>query len=205
MQGSPDAPTRDEIEVLVRRAQQGEATAFAALYEQFYDKMFRYVLFRTGHTMEAEDITEEVFLRMLESISSFKFRGHPFSSWMYRIAHNLIVDRYRKRDRQKTVPLDSAKAAADGSSEDMVDRMDLEMSVGQVYAAMGGLTELQREVISLRFAGGLSVLETAQAMRKKENAVKALQHAAIRKLRAVLVTEPEKQRAPHSATKGSLA
>ena len=181
-----DAPSKDEVEDLVRQAQQGHSEAFAGLYEAYYDKIYRYVMFKTGDTLEAEDLTEEVFLRMLESIGSFKWQGYPFTSWLFRIAHNLVIDYYRKAGRQKKTSLDDAMRVVGSDNVDVDRKLDVELSIKEVKEAMGGLTRLQQEVLSLRFAGGLSVAETAEAMGKKENAVKALQHAAIKKLRTLL-------------------
>ena len=181
-----DAPSKEEVEDLVRRAQQGHSEAFAGLYEAYYDKIYRYVMFKTGDTLEAEDLTEEVFLRMLESIGSFKWQGYPFTSWLFRIAHNLVIDYYRKAGRQKKTSLDDAMRVVGSDGVDVDRKLDIELSITEVKDAMGGLTQLQQEVLSLRFAGGLSVAETAEAMGKKENAVKALQHAAIKKLRTLL-------------------
>ena len=181
-----DAPSKEEVEDLVRRAQQGHSEAFAGLYEAYYDKIYRYVMFKTGDTLEAEDLTEEVFLRMLESIGSFKWQGYPFTSWLFRIAHNLVIDYYRKAGRQKKTSLDDAMRVVGSDNVDVDRKLDVELSIKEVKEAMGGLTRLQQEVLSLRFAGGLSVAETAEAMGKKENAVKALQHAAIKKLRTLL-------------------
>ena len=171
---------------MIRRAQSGDASAFGRLYEHFYDKIFRYVMFKTGDRIDAEDITTDVFLRMLESIGSFKFQGYPFSSWLFRIAHNLIVDHFRRKSRRQTAPLEEAMVVAGGSSSDMDHKIDVDLSVAEVYEAMDDLTDLQREVMSLRFAAGLSVKETAEAVGRKENAVKALQHAAVKKLRTAL-------------------
>ena len=181
-----DAPSKEEVEDLVRQAQQGHSEAFAGLYEAYYDKIYRYVMFKTGDTLEAEDLTEEVFLRMLESIGSFKWQGYPFTSWLFRIAHNLVIDYYRKAGRQKKTSLDDAMRVVGSDNVDVDRKLDVELSIKEVKEAMGGLTRLQQEVLSLRFAGGLSVAETAEAMGKKENAVKALQHAAIKKLRTLL-------------------
>ena len=181
-----DDPSKEEVEDLVRRAQQGRSEAFAGLYEAYYDKIYRYVMFKTGDTLEAEDLTEEVFLRMLESIGSFKWQGYPFTSWLFRIAHNLVIDYYRKAGRQKKTSLDDAMRVVGSDGVDVDRKLDIELSIKEVKDAMGGLTQLQQEVLSLRFAGGLSVAETAEAMGKKENAVKALQHAAIKKLRTLL-------------------
>ena len=184
--GSDAQPSVDEA---VGRAQKGDAAAFAVLYEDYYDRIFRYVSFKTGNSLEAEDITAEVFVKMLESIDSFKWQGYQFSSWLFRIAHNLIVDHFRKRGRRHIVALDEAPAAATEYNPDLDRKLDVDMSMVPVQEAMKDLTDLQREVISLRFAAGLSVAETARAVGKKGNAVKALQHAGIKKLRGILSAE----------------
>ena len=194
MRAEIDAPSQDEIRDLVRKAQEGDAASCAGLYEVFYDKIYRYVMFKTGNVSDAEDITEEVFLRMLESIDSFKWQGFPFSSWLFRIAHNLVVDHYRKKGRQKTTPLEDASTKVGAITYDVDTQLDVELSMTQVYEAMEGLTKLQKEVLSLRFAAGLSVLETAESLGKKENAVKALQHAAIKKLRGLLNARSQETR-----------
>ncbi len=192
-------PPADAVEALVKGAQDGDAASLAALYEHFYDKIFRYVSFKTGNSNESEDIVEDVFLKMLESIGSFRWQGHPFSSWLFRIAHNLVVDHFRKRSRRKQVPLEDVAELVGSTSHDVDSRLDVKASLARVQDAMSELTALQREVLSLRFAAGLSVMETAQAMGKKENAVKALQHVAIKRLRVILGArghDPSKQAVP---------
>ena len=177
------------VEEAVGRAQEGDAGSFAVLYEHYYDRIFRYVSFKTGNPLEAEDITAEVFVKMLESISSFRWQGYQFSSWLFRIAHNLVVDHFRKRGRRPVVALDDAPAAATEYDPDLDRKLDVDISMAPVREAMKDLTDLQREVISLRFAAGLSVAETARAVGKKDNAVKALQHAGLKKLRGILSAE----------------
>ena len=178
-----------DVSALVKQAQSGSAAAFSALYEHYYDSIFRYVSFRTGNIAEAEDITAEVFVRMIESIHRFKWKGYPFSSWLFRIAHNLVVDFYRKKGRRNVVPMDSAPPIVETAVFDVDARMDVELAMGDVRKAMESLTELQREAITLRFAAGLSISETAKAMGRKDNAVKALQHAGLKKLRRTLCAE----------------
>lgn len=187
MGGKDGAEVLAKIDGLVTQAQSGDKRVLAALYDHFYDRIHRYVSFKTGNPTEAEDITEEVFLRMLESIKFYKPQGFPFSSWLFRIAHNLVVDHHRKRARNMSTPLETASQVADRSTFSPDDHMDMKFAMAEVNEAMDGLTDLQREVITLRFAGGLSVQETARAVGKKENAVKALQHAGIRKLRGILI------------------
>ena len=177
---------RQIVDDIVRRAQAGDQSAFAELYEMHYDQIFRYISFKCGNRLEAEDLTGEVFLKMLESIHKFKFQGFPFTSWLYRIAHNLVVDNFRRKGRKPTVPLDKVLNFSGGADSDMENQVQLSWSMREVVEAMDNLTGLQREVITLRFVAGLSIAETANAVGRKENAVKALQHAGIRKLRHVL-------------------
>ena len=178
-----------DVAVLVQLAQQGDTSSFGELYEQFFDRIYRYVSFKTGSASEAEDITGEVFVRMLESIHKFKWQGHPFSSWLFRIAHNLVVDHFRKKGKRSIVSLENTTTNVEAAAVDIDSHIDTELSMGEVRNAMVGLTDLQKEVISLRFAAGLSVAETAEAIGKKENAVKALQHAGLKKLRRLLNPE----------------
>ncbi len=184
------ADEQGTIEKLVKDAQKGDAAALAALYERFFDQMYRYVSFKSGSRAEAEDITGDVFVKMLESIHSFKWQGHPFSSWLFRIAHNLTVDYFRRAARKKTVPLEAAAATVGTTAGDIDRVVETNLTMSEVRVAMQGLTSLQQEVISLRFAGGLSVSETAGALGKNDNAVKALQHVGLKKLRTILAQQP---------------
>ncbi len=168
---------------LVHRAQQGDKEAFAQLYENHFDKIYRYVALRIGNKTEAEDVTQQVFLNALRSISSFKWKGAPFSTWLFRIAHNLVVDYLRKEKRQATTPLDESLVSSDSNLQLVAEyRLDIE----QLISATKRLTAAQREVISLRFAGELSVAEVAKVMGKSQGAVKALQHSAVIALRKAL-------------------
>ena len=89
----------------MQSAKKGDPLSFGKLYDLFYTKIFRYVAYKVGNREDAEDITAEVFIRMLKSINSFSFQGHPFSSWLFRIARNMVVDYFRKNSRRKTAPL----------------------------------------------------------------------------------------------------
>ena len=175
-------------ESLVRRAQGGEPEAFAQLYEAHFNKMYRYIALRVRNQADAEDLTQQVFLKALESIGSYRWRGMPFSSWLFRIAHNQVVDHFRKRRKEKTLPLDEARAV---SSADPTLLAEQRLRLEQLAVAYEQLTEAQREVISLRLAGGLSVAETAKVMAKSEGAVKVLQHDALVKLRRILSSSNE--------------
>ena len=170
-------------EGLVQRAKQHDQEAFAQLYEEHFDRIYRYLVLRIEDKMEAEDMTQQVFLKALRSISSFKWKGISFSAWLFRIAHNQMVDYLRKKTRRATVPLDESQASSDSNPQLVAEhRLDVE----QLVSATKRLTEAQREVISLRFAGELSIAQVAKVMGKSEGAVKALQHSAIAALRKAL-------------------
>ena len=169
---------------LVHRAQNGDKEAFTELYETYFSKLYRYVVVRIGNRAEAEDMTQQVFVKAYKSISSYRWRGVPFSAWLFRIAHNLVVDFFRKESKRPTVPLEESLVASDDNVQQVVERR---LDVERVMAATRQLTAAQREVISLRFAGGLAIAEVARVMGKKEGAVKALQHSAIAALRRVLL------------------
>ncbi|MBA7472636.1 ECF RNA polymerase sigma factor SigW [subsurface metagenome] len=175
-------------ESLVRRAQHRDQEAFAQLYEEHFDKIYRYVTFKIGNKTEAEDMTQQVFLNALQSISSFKWKGIPFSAWLFRIAHNQVVD-YLRSKKRTTVPLDESLVSNDNNPQLLTEQ---KLDIEQLILATEKLTEAQRDVISLRFAGELSIAQVAKAMGKSQGAVKALQHSAIVALRKTLrVTENE--------------
>jgi RNA polymerase sigma-70 factor (ECF subfamily) len=168
----------------VDRARLGNQQALADLYDWYMPRVYRYVLARVGSVHEAEDLTEEIFLKMLSGIGDFRWKSVPFSAWLFRIAHNEVASHFRRRhNRNRLAPL----------FEGIVDdRQDLEaltehrLTVEDVTRAAADLPEAQREVIALRFAVGLSIAETAQALGKREGNIKALQHKAVARLQKAL-------------------
>ena len=171
-------------ESLAKRAQQGDKEAFAQLYENHFDKIYRYMILRVGKKFEAEDMTQQVFVKAYESISSFKWKGIPFAAWLFRIARNLIIDNIRKEKKRPAVSFDESLVISDSDPRLEVERR---LDIEQLVSATKHLTEAQREVISLRFAGGLSISEVARVMGRTVGAVKALQHSAIVALRKVML------------------
>ena len=178
-----------EDEGLVQEAVRGNQGAFARLYEANFDRIFRYVYLKIGDREEAEDIAQQVFLHALRSIASFKYQGTPFAAWLFRIAHNQIVDHLRRKTRRPvSVEIDETVPS---NSADPEQEAELRLNVEALSRATQRLTKAQREVLSLRFAGGLSIEETAKAMGKNPGAIKALQHAAVLALRKLLVVTDE--------------
>jgi RNA polymerase sigma-70 factor, ECF subfamily len=176
---------------LIRRAQQLDQAALTQLYEENFDRIYRYIVLKIGDRTEAEDMTQTVFLNALRSISSYKSQGLPFSSWLYRIAHNQIVDHLRRVSRKTVVPLDESLPIPDTDPDPQV-AAEMKFEIEEVARAAKQLTPAQQEVISLRFASEMSITEVAVIMHKSEGAVKALQHSAIAALRKILTpTSPK--------------
>lgn len=175
-----------EEERLVREAVSGNQDAFTRLYNEHFDRVYRYVYFRTSKRSEAEDLTQEVFLKALQSIGSFKWREVPFAAWLFRIAHNLVIDNARKQSKQKTAPLEEAWAV---SVEDPVALTEQKSEMADLAAAMKKLPPAQQEVISLRFIAEMPIAEVAKVLKKSEGTVKALQFNGTVALRKIFAGE----------------
>ena len=167
----------------------GDEAALAELYNLYFPRVYRYILARTGNTYDAEDLTEEVFLRVLDAIERFQWREAPFSAWLFRIAHNAVISQRRKEGaRGRTSPLSEALPVDSQGPEEMVAKR---LVLNEVMKAAETLPDAQRRVIGYRFAAGLTVAETARAMGKGEGNVKVIQHKAIAKLREMLTERPK--------------
>lgn len=161
-------------------------STLSSLYEEYYDKIARYAYYRVGNKAEAEDIAGEVFLKALKSLKSYKERGIPMQAWLFRIAHNLVVDYFRKMQKHKTVPIDNVQIES-GINPAMIVEEKVELE--RVKKAMEQLTQEQREVLRLRFFSELTSREAGQVLNKSDGAVREMQRAAIEKLRNLLTTD----------------
>jgi RNA polymerase sigma-70 factor (ECF subfamily) len=161
-------------------------TRLSGLYEEYYDKIARYVYVHIGNKEEAEDIAGEVFLKALKSLKSYREQGVPMQGWLFRIAHNLTVDYLRKMNKRRTVPIDSVVLQGNDNPANTAEKnIDFE----RVTEAMKELTTEQREVINLRFFGGLTSKEVGGVLDKSDGAVREMQRAAIEKLRGIMGVE----------------
>jgi len=171
------------IEMLVNKARTGDKDALTELYGVFREKIYRYVFFKCGNHADAEDITNEVFLRMIQSIGNFQWKGIGFSSWLFKIASNLVIDYYRNKSRRNIESIEDRDYIGETNWEQISEFLDNRDLFQAIYKDTEDLTDLQKEVVNLRFVGDLSLKETAEAMSKNVNSVKAIQHAAIKKLK----------------------
>jgi RNA polymerase sigma-70 factor (ECF subfamily) len=158
---------------LIRRAQNLDKNAFGAIYELYVDGIYRYVYYRLFDKKDAEDVTEEVFIKAMTGISGYQADKGLFTGWLYGIARNAVIDYYRSSQREKAAAENMTARQAESLREEP------DMFVAEVVRkALAGLTEDQREVIILRYYAGLKISEIAEQMGKPETAVKALQRRA---------------------------
>jgi RNA polymerase sigma-70 factor (ECF subfamily) len=170
---------RDE-EAVAERLQRRDPEAWAEVYEEYFPRVYRYVAARVRDRLEAEDLTETVFLKALEASPSFKWKGAPVSAWLFRIARNQVID-YRRTDKSgRSLPLNDS-IVSDGVDPAVAAERNWE--IRRAIEAVGQLTKAQRDVIELRFAGELSTAEVAGVLGKSPGAVKVLQHSALKALR----------------------
>lgn len=165
---------------IIQRAKKGEASAFGLLYDRYQPQIYRFVFLKVSRREEAEDLTHQVFLQALQHIGEYEDVGFPFTSWLYRIARNEVIDHYRTR--KQVISLDYVDpeyfASLDRAMEDTERRMD----VRRVTDALKQLKPEYQDVIIMRFIEDLSPKEIAVALEKSEGAVKLLQHRAVKQL-----------------------
>lgn len=170
---------------LVGRAQGGDVSAVGELYNRHHLRIFRYVWLHVRDQQVAEDITGEVFVRMVTGLSGYRQRGVPFQAWLYRIAHNLTTDHHRRASLHEMVPLEhAAELCEPGHNPSTI--VERRLGAQQVQQALDTLDPLQCEVVVLRFVAGLSLQEVGLTLNKTVAAVKSLQRRGLAALRAAL-------------------
>jgi RNA polymerase sigma-70 factor (ECF subfamily) len=171
-------------------AQALDRAALAAIYDEYHPLIYRYLYRQTGDVEVARDLSADVFQRLLGALNHRAGPQGQLAGWLYRTAHNLLVDYYRRQQYRRTLPLDEDIAVEDG---DMGEAVDSQLTAEQVRAAVQGLSADQQQVIFLRFLEGLSNEEVARLLDKPVGAVKSLQHRALASLHRRLVARKEPQ------------
>ncbi len=174
--------TVDDEKSIITRAAAHDAVAFGELYDRFVDKIFKYIYYKVGSRSDAEDLTAQVFTKAWEAIGNYRLTERPFSAWLYRIAHNLVVDHFRMQ--RDVVPIDEM-VLAEGRESDLDDLAQRRLTAEALSRAIARLTNDQRQVIILRFIEGYSTEETARIMGKGQGAVRTLQHRALASLERI--------------------
>ena len=181
-----------EANKLIESAIAGDANAFGVLYEQHLEAIYRYVYFRVQSSADAEDLTEQVFLQAWEALPGYTYQGHPFSSWLYRIAHNTIVDYHRRNQytARMAPPEQIYQMTWDGMSEpNSLEQLIAAEEVDALAEAITQLPEVQQEVIILRFIEGLDHDTVANMIDKSNGACRTIQYRALTALNQLLTSE----------------
>lgn len=177
---------------LVARAQDGDAAAFADLYDRYVDQTFAYVYRRVGHRQVAEDLVGDVFLRAYRRLSTFEWQGVDLGAWIMTIARNRVHDHFKSARFRLERTTDEVRDDPTPTGPDDPERVavgkELTRALGQ---ALARLKDDHREVIELRFVHDLSVAETAAVLERSIGATKALQYRALRALSAEVADHPE--------------
>ncbi len=165
---------------LVDRAKRGERRALEELYLLHFDRIYSYLQMSVGNRHDAEDLTNQTFIKMLESIDRFEWRAAPFSAWLFRIAHNLAMDHFRSGRRVQpeedpVQPQDSTEHSAEDEALQAIGRQSM---LGMIES----LSLDQQHVLTLKFVFNFSNRDAAQILGKTEGAVKSLQHRALASL-----------------------
>jgi RNA polymerase sigma-70 factor (ECF subfamily) len=165
------------VRALVDGAQQGDRAALEELYLIHFDRIYGYLHVSVGNRHDAEDLTTQTFVRMLESIGRFRWGSAPFSAWLFRIAHNLAIDHFRARRRWQPEeevpepPPDESTSAEAGALQSLGRSSMLDL--------IAGLSPDQQQVLTLKFVFDFSNTEVATILGKTEGAIKSLQHRAL--------------------------
>jgi RNA polymerase sigma-70 factor, ECF subfamily len=184
MQHSGIHETSDQV--LVGRAGEGDASAYGCLYDRYIDQIYRYVYFRVRNQAEAEDLTELTFLKTFELVQKDGDKIVYFKAWIYRTAHNLVIDHYRTR--KNPADLDEAVNVHDPDPLPETAVIKGEEDV-LLHRMVGKLEGIYQQVITCRFINGFSYEETAQIMGIKSSNVGVIQYRALKKLRSLLRKE----------------
>jgi RNA polymerase sigma-70 factor (ECF subfamily) len=184
-----EAETRDES-LLIEQAK-SDPGAFGLLYENYLQKIYNYVYYRTGNHHDAEDLTAKTFQRAMKHISRYEQRGVPFSAWLYRIAHNVVANWHRDQSRRKVVALDELvlyqrwQQSPEGLVEENEEKRELLKAIRRLPAD-------RQQLLILKFVEGMSNEATGQIMGRSEGAIKSLYHRTLLALRKEIV--PQSQR-----------
>ncbi len=177
---TPARESTEHIRALVARGQKGDREALEELYLIHFDRIYSYLHVSVGNRHDAEDLTTQTFLKMLEKIGSFRWRSAPFSAWLFRIAHNLAMDHFRSRRRWQP----EEEVPEPPGSEEPSAELEAMQTIGResMLHLIEKLSPEQQQVLTLKFVFNFPNAEVAAILGKSEGAIKSLQHRALASL-----------------------
>lgn len=181
-----DMPFQESEERLVTQAISHDRAAFTALYEKYVDQIYRHAYYRVGNQADAEDITEEVFIRAWKSIGRFKQTGAPFISWLITITRNQIIDYYRAQKNH--ISLDKIEVADSNKNEPGIIA-ERNFNQEHIRKAIKKLKGDKQTVIMMHFIDGFSYPQIASTLKKSEGAVRVIQYRALNDLKRILAEQ----------------
>jgi RNA polymerase sigma factor, sigma-70 family len=177
---------------IIEEAKQGNTGSFGLLYEHYISPIYRFIYMKVNGREEAEDLTHEVFLSAWQNLYRYKSQGFPFSSWLYQIARNRVIDHYRVRKNHTNIETVDAEFVSISSG--LEERLDGDLNLQKIKGALKALSPDQQDVLIMKFVEDLSHTEIAAALKKSEGAVRLIQHRAIKALKRIVTqhdAEPE--------------
>jgi RNA polymerase sigma-70 factor (ECF subfamily) len=173
----PAKESSQDVRRLVERAQAGDRRALEELYLLHFDRIYSYLHMSVGNRHDAEDLTTQTFMKMLESIKRFRWQSAPFSAWLFRIAHNLAMDHFRAARRwqpeeEVPEPAEETEPSAEAAALQAIGRQSM-------LELIEDLSQEQKQVLTLKFVFNLPNAEVATVLGKTEGAIKSLQHRAL--------------------------
>jgi RNA polymerase sigma-70 factor (ECF subfamily) len=175
----------DEV-ILVQRAVGHDADAFGKLYDMYVDRVYRHIYYRVGNEADAEDLTQQVFLKAWQAIDRYKKTASPFIAWLMTISHNLVVDFYRTRRDKAYI---EAEVLADHSTPGPEQATEASFDQQRLRRAILQLKSDEQQVVILRLMEGFEFAEIASLLKKKEGNIRVILHRALVKLRNILEKE----------------
>ncbi|HSF81325.1 MAG TPA: sigma-70 family RNA polymerase sigma factor [Anaerolineales bacterium] len=168
---------------VIARAQSGDSEVIGELYERYNLGLFRYLYYRLGDKHTAEDLTSEVFVRMIRALRGYRSQNVSFDAWLFQIARNLAVDHLRKMNVRNHVTLEEEMIA---ETDDVDGTVERKLTSDKLVSALNRLSDEQRDVLILRFVNGMRIEQVAQTLHKSVDSIKGLQRRGLLALREIL-------------------
>jgi len=175
-----------DIDLLINGAVSGNADNFGRLYDLYVDRVYRHIYYRVGNIKDAEDLTQQVFLKAWNAIGRYRKTASPFVAWLMRISHNLVIDFYRSKKDKTYLDFEVASSDSNANPERAVE---IEFDQQQLRKAILRLPSDQQQVILMSFIEGFSYSEIAATLGKSEGSIRVIQYRALKKIRNILEEE----------------